>query len=631
VRETDPAGNTDPTPASFTWTIDTTPPDTNVTAGPSSPTSSSSATFSFDSSEGGSAFQCQLDGGGYLPCASPQSYFGLGEGTHSFQVKATDSAGNTDPTPATFGWTIDTSPPETSIGSAPNNPTNATGASFTFTSSESGSSFACSLDGAAFSPCTSPASYSGLTEGSHTFEVRATDAAGNTDPTPASRTWTIDTTAPAAPLIVSPAEGSTNNTGSFTLSGTAEASATVEIFEGAASRGTTSASGLGSWAKALVSVTDGSHTYTARATDAAGNVSGASNARTIVVDTSAPNTVIGAGPIGATASTSAIFSFTADDAAATFECNLDGAGFSSCTSTRTYTGLAEGPHTFQVRATDQAGNTDPTPALRSWTVDVTPPAAPVITNPADGSLNTTGNVTVAGTAEPGSVVEVFEGATSRGAVTAGAGGSWSRPLTGAADGSHTYTAVSTDTAGNSSAVSNSTTVHVDTLAPTTSVDSGPTGPTSSTAASFTFSSDDAGASFACRVDGGAFTSCSSPANYTGLAEGSHTFEVRATDAAGNTDPTPANRTWTVDTTAPDTSIDSSPTDPTTDTSAIFAFSSSDAGATFECRLDGSAFTACANPETYTGLATGSHTFEVRARDAAGNSDASPATFTWEIQ
>jgi Big-like domain-containing protein len=629
VRSTDTAGNTDLTPASFTWTIDTAAPDTSIMASPANPTNSTSASFSFSSTEGGSTFECQLGSGGYLPCASPVSYSGLGEGTHSFQVKATDPAGNTDPTPASYGWTVDTSPPDTAIGLAPTNPTNATGATFSFTSSEGGSSFACSLDGAVFTACASPASYSALGDGSHNFQVRATDAAGNTDATPASRTWTIDTTPPAAPVIETPPQGATNNTGSFTLAGTAEPSATVEVFEGAASKGTTTASGVGSWAKALISVADGSHTYTARATDAAGNVSAVSNARTVVVDTTAPNTDILAGPSGSTASTTAIFSFSADDPAATFQCSLDGAAFNSCTSPKTYTGLGEGAHAFAVRATDQAGNTDPTPAIRSWTVDLTAPAAPVITSPPDGTTSNTGSFTVSGTVEAGAVVEVFDGATSKGTVSA-SGGTWTKAFAGVADGSHTYTAIASDTAGNTSGVSNSRMVIVDTTPPNTSVDSGPAATTNQTIATLIFSSSEGGSSFNCRLDGAAFASCTSPLSYSSLAEGSHTFEVKASDAAGNTDPTPATRSWTVDTSAPDTSIDSGPVDPTTDTTATFAFSSSQTGSTFECSLDGSPFASCSSPDVQTALDPGSHTFEVRATDPAGNTDESPALHAWTI-
>jgi hypothetical protein len=106
VRATDPAGNTDPTPASYTWTVDTTPPDTTITAAPPAVSISSSASFSFTATEAGSTFACRLDGSAFAPCTSPKSYSGLALGTHSFQVRATDPAGNTDPTPASYTWTV---------------------------------------------------------------------------------------------------------------------------------------------------------------------------------------------------------------------------------------------------------------------------------------------------------------------------------------------------------------------------------------------------------------------------------------------------------------------------------------------------------------------------------------------
>src|SRR5204862_1839812 len=113
--------------------------------------------------------------------------------------------------------------------------------------------------------------------------------------------------------------------------------------------------------------------------------------------------------------------------------------------------------------------------------------------------------------------------------------------------------------------------------------------------SFSFSSE-AGASFQCALDGAAFAACSSPNSYTGVADGSHTFQVKATDAAGNTGAA-ASYTWTIDTVAPSASITSSPSDPTNSTSASFSFSS-EAGASFQCALDAAAFASCASPKSY---------------------------------
>jgi hypothetical protein len=79
----------------------------------------------------------------------------------------------------------------------------------------------------------------------------------------------------------------------------------------------------------------------------------------------------------------------------------------------------------------------------------------------------------------------------------------------------------------------------DTTPPETTIDSGPSGTTTSTSATFTFSSSEARSTFECALDGGRFAKCSSPKSYSGLALGTHTFQVRAKDAAHNLDPTPA--------------------------------------------------------------------------------------------
>jgi hypothetical protein len=162
--------------------------------------------------------------------------------------------------------------------------------------------------------------------------------------------------------------------------------------------------------------------------------------------------------------------------------------------------------------------------------------------------------------------------------------------------------------------------------PDTSISGGPANDVSGPTASFVLSAEPpAGATFQCKMDDEPFETCSANPQYTGLDDGPHTFQARAVSAGGS-DQSPAFDDFTVDTTAPDTFIDSAPADGNTG-QASFTFSSDDPGATFECALDGGGFSACAQ-STSLAVTVGTHELAVRARDEAGNVDDSPATAGW---
>jgi len=180
---------------------DTTAPDTTIDSGPSG-TTNANVSFAFSSSESPLlGFECKLDSAEWEACGASKSYSNLSEGSHTVQVRAVDTAGNPDPSPVSRTWTVDRTPPDTTINSGPSGTTANASPSFTFSSSEPNSTFECRLDSnqeSDFQPCSSPKSYSSLADGDHTLDVRATDAVGNTDQTPASRSFTVDTTPPTA-------------------------------------------------------------------------------------------------------------------------------------------------------------------------------------------------------------------------------------------------------------------------------------------------------------------------------------------------------------------------------------------------------------------------------------------------
>ena len=165
----------------------------------------------------------------------------------------------------------------------------------------------------------------------------------------------------------------------------------------------------------------------------------------------------------------------------------------------------------------------------------------------------------------------------------------------------------------------------------TRITSGPSGTIFTDSATFTFVSPLDGG-FQCRLDGGSWSACSSPKAYSSLADGPHTFAVRALNGAGHPDPTPTVATFTVLTQPPETTITSGPSGTIATDAATFAFESSQPGG-FQCRLDSQGegdWHPCDSPHSYSSLADGAHVFEARAVNTAGKTDPTPAAASFTV-
>ena len=285
-------------------------------------------------------------------------------------VKAADSDGLETSAKQDFRPVLDTE-----ITSAPETTENKGDGSFAFRANDSIASFECSLDNAAYGPCSSPHPYSGLSEGAHTFAVRAIDAVGNFDPSPASHGWTIDLP-PETAITSAPSNSVASTTALFEFQadqpGRFECSLNGGPFAPCDSP------------KSYAGLSEGIHAFEVRAIDAGGQVDASPATRVWRVDTTPPETGITSGPSGAVRSRDATVEFESTEPG-TLECSLDEEAFSPCVSPMSYSGLGEGEHKFSVRATDEAGNLDPSPALRAWEVDAAPPDAPSVVL-GDGAL-----------------------------------------------------------------------------------------------------------------------------------------------------------------------------------------------------------------------------------------------------
>ncbi|WP_442777615.1 BapA/Bap/LapF family large adhesin [Acinetobacter baumannii] len=512
----------------------------------------------------------------------------LADGPHTITVTATDAAGNvgTDtgvvtvdtaaPNTAGVTFTIDSVTADNVInaseaagnvtitGVLKNVPSDAAATAVTIVIN--GVTYTATVDSAA-GTWTVSVPGSGLTaDTDKTIDAKVTftDAAGNSSSVNDTQTYTVDTTAPDAPVI-NPVNGTDP------ITGTAEPGSTVTVTYPNGDTATVVAGPDGSWSVPNPGLNDGDEVE-AIATDPAGNPS---LPGTAIVDAVGPNTdgvnftvdsvtadnVINASEASGNVTVTGVLKNVPADAAntvvtvvingQTYTATVDSTAGTWTVSVPGSELTADADKTIDAKVTftDAAGNSSSVNDTHTYTVDTVAPNAPVL-----DPINATDPVS--GQAEPGSTVTVTYPDGTTATVVAGTDGSWSVPNPGNLVDGDTVTATATDPAGNTS-LPGTGTVSADITAPVVALDDVLT---NDSTPALTGTVNDPTATVVVNVDGvdypavnnGDGTWTLADNTLPTLADGPHTITVTATDAAGNVGTDTA--VVTIDTVAPNAPV-----------------------------------------------------------------------------
>ncbi|MCK6596757.1 MAG: hypothetical protein L6Q37_00210, partial [Bdellovibrionaceae bacterium] len=631
----DASGTVSSQPSVLDVNIDTIAPTLTVNNVPSANTNLTAMTFSFsasDSASGISHFECQIDNSVYSTCSSPRVLSNLADGIHNFEVKAVDLAGNASAV-VSKSWRVDTQPPVLTITSSPSIVTNELLASFAFSALDStgsgvGQSF-CSWDSETFQVCSTPVVRS-VSPGLHHITIKSSDIAGNISSL-ANYTWTVDTTAPTVNLTLQPLSVSNSTQATFGFNGMDTGGGVVDHFECKYNGASFSAC---SSPITYSSLSSGNHSFQVRSIDTAGNI-GQAVVYNWSVDLTTPLASINLAPNLVTNQTVATFEFIANPppggSVIGYECRIDGASWTNCSSPISYSSLTSGVHVFSVRSIDNNTNRSSNVDYH-WTIDLAPPTLAVNSFPDAMTRNSSAAFIFEATDTGGGSIASYQCKIDSSAYS-----NCSSPhsIVNLTDGIHNFYIKATDTAGNTSAIY-SYSWKVDLVPPVVTLVSAPNLLDNSSSANFVFSLSDNNlnniANSMCSLDGQAFQTCTSPKSYGSLTPGSHQLAVIATDNAGNVS-TSLIYSWTIDQTPPTLNVTSRPNSFVNSTTASFSFLATDSGggsvAQYMCSIDGGAYSVCTSPSTYSALTTGAHTFNIKAIDSAGNSSA-PSSESWTI-
>ncbi|MBA3287264.1 MAG: hypothetical protein H0U21_04450, partial [Acidimicrobiia bacterium] len=490
-----------------------------------------------------------------------------------------------------------------------------------------------------------------------TLYARATDPATNVSPCSAPFSYIEDSTAPTTPSLDNLAASATSTTP--TLTGSAEASSSVAIYASATCSGAVFASGTATGAGGfgiMVTVTSNTTTsFTARTTDAAGNVSACSAAIAYTHDNVAPAapTALATTPLSPAGSNTPSVTGSAE-AGSTVRlftgptCGTGVAGTTTATVGGTFAVSLTVPNgsttTFYATTTDPAGNVSPcSSSFVTYTEDSTAPLAPtnLATTPTSPSSSNTPSVT--GNAETGATVRLYTSATCATAVafsgTASAG-AFSIPISVGADTTTTFYATATDSAANTSTCSTASVTYVeDSIAPTVPdlAATTPASPANTNGPALTGSAE-SGALVKLYTS----ATCSTAVVASGIADAlggfsivvtvgdnsTTTFYATATDDAGNASSCSSGRNYVEDSLAPATpsGLSTLPVSPINNSNPSIT-GSAETGSTVSVYTS----STCAGAAAGTGVALGgafsiavtvgantTTTFYARATDGAGN-------------
>ena len=621
ANQTDPAGNKSGDSTPIHVTVDTTAPAAPVITSPADNSTLNKADIPdgtvpvTGTGEAGDKVNVTYDGGKDLPgctnitVASDGTWScdaTLADGSHTLVATQTDPAGNKSGESNTVHVTIDTSTPSTPTITSPTQgeQTNDPTPPITGTG-DPGDSVVVTEPGNPDPICTATVQADGtwsctpstpLEDGDHTITAQQTDPAGNPSEYAPDVTFTVDTQAPEPPVIQAPADGSSVNTHTPTISGTGEPNATLTVTDVTNPDSpkvlceNVAVGSDGKWSCTSSTLDDGTYTIVANQTDAAGNVSDDSTPVHFTVDTSTVPAPVITSPANGSSTNDQTPAISGTGLAGahlvvyegtTVVCETDVLANGTWTCTPT-TEMAVGSHTIDAQQTNAAGTTSGKSASVTFTIDITKPNPPVITSPADGSSVNTSTPTVSGTGEPGASVNVIDKTDPDNPTTictnvvVDASGNWTCTSSTLGDGDHTITANQTDPAGNKSDDAPDVHFTVDTQKPAAPVITSPAnGSSTNDSTPLITGTGEAGDTVTVvnvTDSGNPTTVCTakvqddktwSCAPENAMDDGTYTITAYQTDPAGNKSDNATNVTFTIDTAKPEPPVITSPSDGST--------------------------------------------------------------------